>query len=344
MQKTMRGVQLVGHGGFEMLKFREDLPVPEPGEGDVLIRVTATALNNTDFNTRLGWYSKNDEAKDATWQGAPLEFPRIQGTDACGKIVSVGKGVDSSRIGERVLVDPCIHERYGKKLTYPCFFGSEYDGGFAEYTTAPSKNVWKISSDYSDAELASFPCAYTTAENMLIRASVCEKDTVLVTGASGGVGSAAIQLAKARGAHVIGVSSKDKGELLKKMTNADKIIYRDEDITKQIDLNSIDVVVDLIGGETWPSLLDVMRPGGRYVVSGAIAGEYVKLDLRTLYLKDLTLFGSTVWSEAFANLVSRIEKKQVQPLIAQTFDLSDIVEAQQRFKEKKFLGKIVLTI
>ncbi|MGI9510460.1 MAG: alcohol dehydrogenase catalytic domain-containing protein, partial [Geminicoccaceae bacterium] len=132
---TMHGVILTGHGGPDCLEWREDLPVSEPGPGDVLIRVAAAAVNNTDINTRKAWYSKSDaEAEDASWSGQPLEFPRIQGADICGTVVAVGDGVDQDRVGERVLIEPCLTEANGRKLECPWYIGSECDGGFAEYT------------------------------------------------------------------------------------------------------------------------------------------------------------------------------------------------------------------
>ena len=166
--KTMYGVVLTGHGGLECLEWREDLPVPEPGKGDVLIRVAAAAVNNTDINTRTAWYSKGDaKAADASWSGKALAFPRVQGADVCGTIVAVGEGVDPNRISERVLIEPCITEAGGQKLDHAWYFGSECDGGFAEYTCVAARHAYRIESALSDSELASFPCSYSTAENML---------------------------------------------------------------------------------------------------------------------------------------------------------------------------------
>ena len=203
----MRGIQLTGHGGLGKLLFCEDIPVPTHGPYDVLIKVSAAGVNNTDLNTRLGWYSKsNGDSSDASWSGSALQFPRIQGADVCGKVVAIGDQVDNNLLDERVLVEPCILEVGGKMLDKPWYFGSECDGGFAEYTVVAARHAHKINSTLSDVELASFPCSYSTAENLLSRANVCANDVVLVTGASGGVGSAVIQLAKAREAQVIGIT------------------------------------------------------------------------------------------------------------------------------------------
>lgn len=343
--EIMRGVVLTGHGGPDRLNWREDLPVPEPGEGEVLIRVGAAAVNNTDINTRTAWYSKGDaEDSDASWSGKALVFPRIQGADVCGTIVAVGGGVDQNRIGERVLIEPCITEAEGQKLEKPWYLGSECDGGFADYTRVASCHACRIESSLSDIELASFPCSYSTAENMLTRANVTAGETVMVTGASGGVGSAAVQLAKARGAHVIAVTSPSKSEALRNL-GADLIVGRDADYVQDLGASSVDVVVDLVAGPRWTSLLDVLRSRGRYAVAGAIGGPIVELDVRTLYLKDLSFFGCTVLEpEVFGNLVKRIEDGQVRPLVAETYPLKEIVAAQSAFEAKGHTGKIVLSV
>ncbi|CAN0603153.1 unnamed protein product, partial [Ectocarpus sp. 12 AP-2014] len=212
-----------------------DLPIPEPGPHDVLIKVSAAGVNNTDINTRVGWYSKGDgDAEDAAWGGNALEFPRIQGIDVCGQIVELGSDVDANRIGERVLVEPCLQYANGDRLKMPWFVGSEC-----------ARHAYPIDSSLSDIELASFPCSYSTAENMLTRANATAGDKILVTGASGGVGSAAVQLAKARGAHVIAVTSASKADQLRAI-GTDKIIGRNENYAAALGNNSVDVVIDLV--------------------------------------------------------------------------------------------------
>ncbi len=341
----MNGVVLTGHGGPEMLSWREDLPVPGPRPGDVVVKVHAAGVNNTDINTRVGWYSKgNADAEDASWTGVPLQFPRVQGIDVCGTIVAVGEGIASARIGERVLIEPCLLEAGGRVLETPWFLGSECDGGFAQYTRVAARHAYPVDSSLSDAELASFPCSYSTAENMLTRANVKPGDKVLVTGASGGVGSAAIQLARARGAEVIAVTSPAKADTLTRL-GAETILPRDADYVSTLGRNSVDVVIDLVAGDTWPSLLDVLRPGGRYAVAGAVGGAMVSLDVRSLYLKDLSFFGCTVLEpEVFGNLVKRIESGDIKPLVAEVFALKDIGRAQKAFAEKNYTGKIVLEV
>ncbi|WP_027696643.1 alcohol dehydrogenase family protein [Vibrio litoralis] len=342
---TMSAVLLKGHGDTEMLEYRDDITIPTPQENEVLIRVSAAGVNNTDINTRIGWYSKGDnDSDDASWSGNALQFPRIQGADVCGEIVAVGNGVNSSRIGQRVLIEPCINDVNGETINPPWYFGSECDGGFAEYTVVSSKHAHSLNSSLTDIELASFPCSYSTAENMLTRAAVIKGDRVLISGASGGVGSAAIQLAKARGATVIAITNPEKNALLLEL-GADQVVSRHTNLVENLGANSIDVVIDLVAGEQWPQFLDVLRPKGRYAVSGAIGGAMVNLDIRTLYLKDLSFFGCTVLEpEVFANLIHHIEQGNIKPLVAKTFPLAEIHQAQQAFQEKSHVGKIVLTV
>ncbi|WP_372622221.1 alcohol dehydrogenase family protein [Alteromonas stellipolaris] len=343
--KIMKGVLLTGHGGPEVLQYRDDIAVPLPSPNEVLIRVHAAGVNNTDINTRIAWYSKNDGGDtDASWSGNALVFPRIQGADVCGVIVAVGENVSAARIGERVLIEPCIREANGEALESPWYNGSECDGGFAQYTVIAAKHAYAVNSALSDIELASFPCSYSTAENMLTRANVTAHDRVLISGASGGVGSAAIQLAKARGAQVIAITSPSKNQQLLDL-GADQVILRDADLVGTLGENSIDVVIDLVAGPQWPQFLQVLTTGGRYAVSGAIGGALVELDIRTLYLKDLSFFGCTVLEpNVFQNLVHCIEQGKITPIVAQTFALEAIAQAQDVFLKKKHVGKIVLTI
>ncbi|MEM6897702.1 MAG: alcohol dehydrogenase catalytic domain-containing protein, partial [Pseudomonadota bacterium] len=205
---TMRAVVLKRHGGLDALEFEPAWPVPKPGPSEVLIKVAACGMNNTDVNTRAGWYSKSvteattggayqslDSTEDNTWGGQGVTFPRIQGADVCGHVVAMGAAVDGSLLGKRVITDNWLRDWDDPmNLGKTGYYGSEADGGFAEYTVIDHRNVAVIESDLSDAELATFSCSYSTAEGMLERAQVTDADTVLVTGASGGVGGALIQL------------------------------------------------------------------------------------------------------------------------------------------------------
>jgi NADPH:quinone reductase-like Zn-dependent oxidoreductase len=339
----MQAVLLKGQGGFDQLEFRDDVPIPEPAPGEVLIRVGAAGVNNTDINTRTGWYSRAvTDSADSGWTGAAPHFPRIQGADACGRIEAVGAAVDPSRVGERVLVEPVFRIPGEQDCYRAIYFGSERDGAFAQFTCAPAAHAYPISSELSDVELASFPCSYAAAENMLARLNLRAGETVLVTGASGGVGSAAVQLAKRRGATVLALASASKAVAVASL-GATRVLERDTPLLAALGRESIDAVVDVVGGAAFGEMLEVLRRGGRYAVAGAIGGATVALDLRTLYLKDLRLFGCTVLDDdVFANLVGYIERGEIKPLVAGVHPLKDIVAAQQEFLLKRHTGKIVL--
>jgi NADPH:quinone reductase-like Zn-dependent oxidoreductase len=357
MPRTMKAVLLTGYGGFERLEFRNDVPVPVADRNEVVIRVQAAGVNNTDINTRIGWYSKASEgstaesvaevsgrpsASDASWSGKPLSFPRIQGADCCGYIAEVGENVDRARVGERVIVRNMLRS-YVNYRPFACWtLGSECDGAFAQYTKAPAAETYKVDCNWSDVELASIPCAYSTAEGMLHRAEVVAGDRVLITGASGGVGSAAMQLAKRRGAEVTAIAAPGKVREVAAL-GADHVISRGQSVLGHLGPESVDVVIDLVAGPQWPELLEVLRRGGRYAAAGAIAGPMVQLDVRTLYLKDLRLMGCTFQEDVvFENLVSYIERGEIRPVVAKTYPLQDIVKAQEDFLSKQFTGKLVL--
>ncbi len=348
----MSAVLLNGHGGLDQLAYRTDVPVPRPGLSEVLIEVGAAALNNTDLNLRMGWYSKTVATstaettagdtvhQDAGWSGAALSFPRIQGVDACGRIVAVGVGVSSDRLGERVLIDPILRDPDGRTR----YFGSDCPGAFANFTVVPSANACRIDSPLSDAELASFPCAYLAAEHMLTKASVTANECVLITGASGGVGSAAVQLATLRQARVIAISQPTKIASVKSL-GAYQVLSRDQALVDALGAHSVDVVIDVVGGPAFTSLLAVLKPHGRYAVAGAIAGPLVSLDLRTLYLKDLSFFGCTIPPPAiFQQLIHYLQCGALKPIISARFPLSELAQAQAAFLQKSHIGKIVIQV
>jgi NADPH:quinone reductase-like Zn-dependent oxidoreductase len=352
---TMKAVVTTGNGGYEKLEYR-DVPVPALAPGEVLLQVLAAGVNNTEINTRLGWYSstvttgtealtiaEKDKAKgkaDGGWNEA-TPFPFIQGTDCCGRVVAIAPGGDESTIGLRVLVRPCIRNTGWKSLKN-IWMGSDFDGAFAQFVKVGAGEIFPVDCEWSDAELGTIPCAYGTAENMVHRAKVSRGEHVLVAGASGGVGSAVVQLAKRRGATVTAIAGKEKLAQVRTI-GADRDIARGDDIVACLGENSVDIVVDNVAGPAFGGMLKVLNRGGRYVSSGAIAGPLVTFDMRTFYLKDLTMIGCTAWDEpVFPNLVSYIENSEIRPLLAKTFPLERIVEAQRAFTEKKHVGKIVL--
>lgn len=353
----MRAMVTMGHGDLDQIVLHPNWPVPQPAPGEVLIKVGACGLNNTDVNTRSGWYSKSvSEATtggayevvadhDPTWGGAPISFPRIQGADVCGVIVAVGAGVDNARVGERVITDNWLRDpQEPDNMDKTGYFGSERDGGFAQFTTVPAGNAIAINSPLSDAELATFSCSYSTAEGMLTRAGVTKSDTVLVPGASGGVGGALVQLAKLRGARVIALASEAKHAEVARL-GADLVLPRAPDnLRAALTGEKVTVVADVVGGPYWPTLIDILERGGRYTCSGAIAGPLVNFDLRTFYLRDLTFTGSTVIPRGVMdNLVRYIEQGAIRPALAATYPLDQLREAQEAFIRKEHTGNIVVT-
>jgi NADPH:quinone reductase-like Zn-dependent oxidoreductase len=353
----MKAIVTTGNGGYEKLEYK-DVAIPTPAPGEVLVQVLAAGVNNTEINTRLGWYSSKvtegtenltenkDELNDAAetadggWNDV-TPFPFIQGTDCCGRVVAVASDVDASLIGKRILIRSCIRANGWDSLEN-IWMASDFDGAFAQFVKVAASEVFPVESDWSDAQLGTIPCAYGTAENMIHRAGVNANSHVLIAGASGGVGSAAVQLCKRRGAKVTAIAGKDKIEQVKAL-GADVVIERSESVLSILGEKSVDIVIDNVAGEKFPEMTEVLKRGGRYVSSGAIAGPMVSLDMRTFYLKDLTLIGCTAWDEpVFANLISYIERGEISPLLAKSFALADIELAQREFTEKKHVGKFVL--
>jgi NADPH:quinone reductase-like Zn-dependent oxidoreductase len=331
-EPTMLAVITTGSGGFDKLAVRE-VRRPRPDEGEVLVRVLAAGVNATDVNTRVGWY------EEGGWS-SPSPFPFIQGTDCCGLVEEAGAGVDPDLLGRRVLVRPCMRPR-GFGAPHTVWFGSDFDGAFAQYALAPASEVFVVGGALSDEELAAVPCSYGTAENMLVSAGVRPGQHVVVTGASGGVGSAAVQLAALRGAEVTAVTSAGKQAAVLEL-GATRTIGREEAVTA-LGRQVADVVVDNVSGPEFDGYLSLLRPGGVYVTSGAIAGPQVTLDKRILYLRDLTIRGCTAWAEAvFPALVARIDRDELRPRVAAALPLERMAEAQTEFLHKRHVGSFVL--
>jgi len=351
--RTMKAIVTTGHGGYDKLVYC-DVPVPTPGPGEALVRVLAAGVNNTEINTRLGWYSSSvtegteaaaAEADQRQWTRAdggwnrPTPFPLIQGTDCCGAVVSA-PGAEHL-VGRRVLVRACMRPS-GFTSSETVWLGSDLDGAFAEYVKVPATELFPVACGWTDAELATIPCAYGTAENMLQRSRLASGETVLVTGGSGGVSSAAIQLAKRRGATVIATAGREKLDAVKAL-GCELVVARDENLIARLGEQSVDLVVDNVAGAGFGPLLKLLRRRGRYVSSGAIAGPIVGFDMRDFYLKDIQLIGTTAWDEpVFPDLVSYIERGEIRPLVAKTYPMARIADAQRDFLEKRHVGKFVL--
>lgn len=359
--ETMRAFVLHGHGDFDVLKFHNDWPTPVPHAEQVLLHVKACGLNNTDINTRIGWYAKSvtaptsddvinrDQQEDGGWDGE-IGFPRIQGGDAVGEVVAVGAGVDRSLLGKRCLVDTVLRDWSDPFDINKCqYLGSGVDGGFADYLVIDHHNVCPIDSDWTDAELATVAIAYSTAENLLNRVGVSHGNSVLITGASGGVGSALVQLVNRRGAQSIAMAAVSKHAQLQELNPTAVLDRQPEDLKSALcaatGKDKVDAVIDVVGGDQFPALLEVIKRGGSYACAGAIAGPVVDLDLRTMYLNDLTFHGCTIFEpNVFPDLVRYIEAGEIKPMLAASYPLEELHDAQRAFSAKQHTGNIVVTM
>jgi len=262
---------------------------------------------------------------------------------------ALGKGVPEARLGERVMVNMVLYaDAPGREALYEAgIIGSERDGGFAEYAVVPAENAYSISERLSFAEASSFICAYHTAEGMLSRAGLQAGQKILISGASGGVGSALVQLAKAREAEVAAITKPDKADAVSEV-GADHVIRRDgTDLDKQLQQigwrEKTDVVADVVGGPIFRLALHNLRKGGVFVNSGAIAEVLTTFDLRTLYLRHLRLLGSSIgMPEDFERVRTLAESGRIRPLIDRIFSLDRLLEAQQYFRQKQFIGKLLI--
>ena len=347
---TMRAMLLTGHGGPEKLVLNEEWPVPAVAPGEVLIKVGACGINNTDLWVREGAYGSSDDPDEvASFSDSPLQFPLIQGADIAGVVAACGEGVDPSREGERVMVDFGIYAGPGDDIPSHDYIGSGRPGGFAEYVSVPVENAHAVDTKLSDAELATFCCAYITGEHMLRRARVREGERVLVTGASGGVGSGVIQLCLARGAIPYAVVGAGKEEALRAIGAAGTITRGRGDLVAAVaevtEGAPIDVVVDTVAGPMMPPLIEVLRPGGRYATCGAMGGPIVELDMRRVYLKNIDIHGATQGTRRdFAAIRDYALSGAIKPLLAGTFPLAELGRAQEAFGRKDFVGKLVVTV
>ncbi len=332
----------VGHGGPEMVRIEPAWPVPTPTARTALIEVSAAALNNTDIWSRQGAYGTSaDPDAIAGWKGVPLVFPRVQGIDVVGRVAAVGPsdaaGADHW-LGRRVMVDPTARYQGGFPVD---IIGSERDGGFGQYCLVDIEQLHDVEvSPLSDDQLACLPTAYGTAMGMINRAGCRPGERVLVTGSSGGVGSAAIGLLLARGCVVIAHTSAAKVDSVRALGPTEITVRDTNDLPS---LAPVDAVVDVVGGPEFGQFVDALRTGGRLVTAGAIAGPVVSLDIRRLYLGQRTLIGSTMHTKSdFAELAAVANRGEIKPVVAATFPLAELEKAQARFEAKDFTGKLVV--
>jgi len=358
---TMKAMVLTGHGDVDKLEY-QDVSVPAPGPGEVLVQVTATAKNNTDRKAREGLYpTKKGEMTSFQMGGKPtLVFPRIQGADIAGRIAAVGDGVDESRIGERGLLDFNIYanDRRDINLT-PDYFGHGADGGYAEYVALPADQFHHIPNpELGDAEVASLGmCSYQTAMHMLTSARIKAGERVLVTGASGGVGTALIQLCRIMGATPYALSKQDKAAALLEL-GAEAVLDR-SDMESFVDRvkaetggKPIDAVMDLVGGEMTDVFIDTMifdmnarSSYPRLSIAGASGGNISEILWTRIYLYQVQIFGvSHGTREEAEQLMAWIREGQLKPVLHSAFRLSDLHRAEEYFVNRgsNYLGKIVI--
>ncbi|WP_129787941.1 zinc-binding dehydrogenase [Promicromonospora panici] len=342
---TMRAARITGHGGPEMLELAE-VPVPSPQPGEALVQVSAVALNNTDLWTREGAYGRPEDPDALSgWRGT-VDFPRVQGADVAGRIVAAGSAADAGLVGRRVVVDPAIYDAEGPDANPVGLMGSERDGGYAEYVTAPTERVHDVTgSPLTDDQLASLPTAYGTALGMIERGRLRQDETVLVSGASGGVGLALVQIARARGARVVAISSGSKVDAVRE-AGAHDVVDRAQDVVGQVRAavpEGVDVGLDVVAGKLVGEGLPLLREGGRWVIAGALGGYDVSFDVRRLYLHNAQVIGSAMHTPThFGLLMDLARRGEIRPVIAATFPLDQAARAQEELARRRHVGKIVL--
>lgn len=324
----MKAALIVRHGDRSNLEVGE-YPKPEPAAGEVIISVKACGLNHLDIFVRRGI------------PGRHLELPHISGGDVAGVIAEVGADVTSVKVGDRILIDPLVH---GQAL------GEDFTGGLAEFVKVPAINCIPLPEDVSFEEAAALPIAYGTAYRMLVtRGQVKLNETVLILGASGGVGTAAVQIAKLAGATVIAAAGSDeKLEKLKEL-GADYVInYNKDDFSKEAwrisGKKGVDVVVDYTGKDTWPKSILSTKKGGRILTCGATTGFEAVTDLRYVWVRELALLGSNGWERSdLEALISLVRSKKLIPVIDRVLPLEEIREAHRVIEEREIFGKVIMT-
>ncbi|MGM0544050.1 MAG: alcohol dehydrogenase catalytic domain-containing protein [Pseudomonadota bacterium] len=360
---TMAAMLLTGHGGIEKLEYRKDVATPKPRAGEVLVQVTATAKNNTDRKAREGLYptkDKGDVTSFAMGGEATLTFPRIQGADVAGRIVAVGEGVDAARIGERGLLDFNLYadDRRDINLT-PDYYGHGADGGFAEYVAVPADQFHYVPNPaLHDAELAAMGmCSYQTAYHMMTAAGIAAGERVLVSGASGGVGTALIQLCRVVGAVPYAVSQPEKADALLAL-GAEAVIDRGDlptfvdRVLATTDGQPIDAVMDLVGGDMTNLFIDTMivdmqhrKRYPRLSIAGASGGNVSEIMWTKIYLYQVQIFGvSHGTREEAEQLIAWIRSGDLKPVLHAAFKLSELHEAERYFvnRDSHYMGKIVV--
>jgi alcohol dehydrogenase len=335
-KKTMRALLLRRHGGLEDLEVVTDHPVPEAGEGHVVIRVRASSFNYHDVFTVRGM------------PGIKVPLPVIVGLDMAGEIAEIGPGIAGWKIGDRVLVNP-LNKRKG-------LMGEMLDGGMAEYCRVAADQLVAVPAGVSFENAAALPVAYGTAHRMLITHNTVKAgERVLILGASGGVGTGCIILAKHLGAEVIAcTSSAEKMQKLKALGADEVLNVKETDFSKwavekygkpqrrSYD-GGVDVLINFTGGDTWQPSLRCLKRGGKLLVCGATAGYDPKEDLRYIWSFELKIIGSnSFYDDDLAALMALIAQGKVKPVIDKVLPLDDAREGLRLIADREVIGKVVV--
>lgn len=342
----MRVVALYKHGGPEVL-IDEDWPIPEPGPGEVLVRVEAVALNHLDLWVRKGL------------PGLKLEYPHILGSDVAGEVVALGHGVTDIPVGQKIIVNPgiscgrcreCLSGRDNFCRQYG-ILGEHLRGGYAELIAVPAANVVPRPSNLSVAEAAAFPLAMLTAWQMLVeRARVRPGDTVVVLGAGSGVGTAGVQIAKLLGAHVIATATSDaKLERVRALGADDVINTVSEDLVEGVRRRTgkrgADVIFEHIGKALFAKAILACARGGRIVTCGATSGHDATIDLRHIFFRQIDILGSTMGSKGMMyDIVTHIAAGRLKAVVDRVLPFSQVRAAHDLLEDRKQFGKIVLSL
>ncbi len=345
MADTMKAAVFRSHGGPEVIEIA-DLPVPQPAAGQLLLRVRAAALNHLDLWARRGL------------PGLQLEFPHIGGSDMAGTVERLGAGVEGFAPGSRVLVNPslwcgnCEWCRRAQESLCSSYriIGEHLNGGLAEFAVVPAQNVYPIPDDLSFEQAAAVPLVYQTAwRGLITRARLRPGETVLITGGSGGVSTAAVQIARLAGATVFAVTSGPDNARRVRELGAHLVIDRLEadfsaEVWKATGKRGVDVAFDSVGEAVWPGLIRALARDGRLVTYGATTGPKGQIDIRLTFWKQLQVIGTTMSSRAeFEQVISLVFKKRLQPVIDVVWPLEHARQAHERLESGEGFGKIVLT-
>lgn len=343
----MRAILLEQHGSADNLRYVTDHPTPEPGAGEVRIRVHAAALNRLDVWVRNGW------------PGIKLPLPHIPGADAAGEIDALGADVTGWQVGDRVCIDPslscgqCEFCRSGRENLCNSFKikGEDTTGTYAEYITISARNLLKLPDHISFAQGAAAPLVFLTAWHSLItRGNLRAGESVLIVGAGGGVNSVSIQIAKLAGAKVYVVASNAQKAAHAKQLGVDEVIDRSaEDWSKAVFTRTgrrgVDVVVDNVGKDTLFGSIRSVCKGGRILTVGNTSGPLAEVDLRYIFRKHISIIGSTMAPHSdFVTVMQLIFEGKLTPIISATYPLEQAAEAQRLMEAGDVFGKIVLTV